>query len=69
MRNSLTEVEEAVIELGKVQSLVKVLDAGITQSPEVNDIQNVYYVVTDLFDECYNALLNAFYNREGKHND
>ena len=40
MRNKSLEVEDAIIELGKVQSLTNVLNIGITDSPNVNDIQN-----------------------------
>lgn len=61
MRNNAVEVEDAIIELGKVQSLVNVLNVGITDSPKVNDIQNAYYVVTEMFSKGFNALQKAWY--------
>ena len=53
MRNKSLEVEDAIIELGKVQSLTNVLN--------VNDIQNAYYIVTDMFQKGYAALQKAWY--------
>ncbi len=61
MRNKSLEVEGAIIELGKVQSLTNVLNIGITDSPNVNDIQNAYYIVTDMFQKGYAALQKAWY--------
>lgn len=61
MRNNLLEVEDAIIELGKVKSLTDVLNIGITDSPNVNDIQNAYYVVTDMFQKGFEALQKAWY--------
>jgi hypothetical protein len=61
MRNKSLEVEDAIIELGKVQSLTNVLNIGITDSPNVNDIQNAYYIVTDMFQKGYAALQKAWY--------
>ena len=62
MQNRM-EVEDAIIELGKVQSLTNVLNIGITDSPNVNDIQNAYYIVTDLFQKGYAALQRAWYGQ------
>lgn len=61
MQNKSLEVEDAIIELGKVQSLTNVLNIGITDSPNVNDIQNAYYIVTDMFQKGYAALQKAWY--------
>ena len=61
LRIKAMEVEDAIIELGKVQSLTNVLNIGITDSPNVNDIQNAYYIVTDLFQKGYAALQRAWY--------
>ncbi len=61
MRNNAVEIEDAIIELGKVQSLVNVLNVGITDSPKVNDIQNAYYVVTEMFNKGFDALQKAWY--------
>lgn len=61
MRGNSLEVEDAIIELGKVKSLADVLNIGITDSPNVNDIQNAYYIVTDMFQKGFAALQKAWY--------
>lgn len=54
-------VEDAVIELGKVGVLLRLVTDQVEASPKVEDIQNVFFIVEELFSAKYQALKAACY--------
>lgn len=54
-------VEDAVIELGKVGVLLRLVTGQVEASPKVEDIQNVFFIIEELFSAKYQALKAACY--------
>ncbi len=57
-------LEDAIIELGKVQSLLRLINESITARPTVKDIQNAYFIIDEMFNAKYEALKEAYYGED-----
>lgn len=57
----LSKIEDAVIELGKIDVLLRMVTGEVEASPKVEDIQNFFFIFSELFSTKYKALQAAFY--------
>lgn len=61
MQERLDKIEDAVIELGKIDVLLRMVTGEVEASPKVEDIQNFFFVVEELFSSKYKTLKAACY--------
>lgn len=64
METNIVALEDAIIELGKVQSFLRLVDVKLTAEPTVKDAQNAYLIFNELFTEKYNELKKVFYGED-----
>lgn len=64
MESNPVALEDAIIELGKVQSFLHLIDARITGAPSVKEAQDAYFLMAEIFTRKYNDLKKAFYGED-----